>query len=458
MAVAILMPKQGNTVESCIIVEWQKSIGDQIATGDVLCAVETDKATLEVESTASGTILALYYEEGDDVPVLTPIAAIGEPGDDIVGLGSDGALAVRTTLPDQGTALISNAAVPSKVASTTHKPFPSISQPLVGISPRAKNLARTRGIEIANVKGSGPSGRIIERDIMAELTAQPQLTPVANRMMEKGEYVVPETGSGTGGRITSKDLLPGSGPLIGPPEFPAGPDTMPDEVRMIPVKGVRKVIAQRMHQSLQTTAQLTLNAAADARALLAYRKRLKNSAEAHDLRDVTIGDLVLYAVSRTLPDYPDLNALFKRDKVFYYKHVHLALAVDTPRGLVVPIIHSADSLSLKNISREAKRLALACLDGRITPDELTGGTFTVTNLGPFGVETFTPILNPPQVGILGVGNINLKPININREVQFIPHIGLSLTINHQVVDGAPGARFLQALSHNLADLELVLAL
>ena len=293
---------------------------------------------------------------------------------------------------------------------------------------------------------------------MAELTAQPQLTPVANRMMEKGEYAVPETGSGTGGRITSKDLLPGSGPLIGPPEFPAGLDTMPDEVRMIPVKGVRKVIAQRMHQSLQTTAQLTLNATADARALLAYRKRLKNSAEVLDLRDVTIGDLVLYAVSRTLPDYPDLNALFTGDTISYYKHVHLALAVDTPRGLVVPVIHSADSLSLKKISREAKRLAMACQDGRITPDELTGGTFTVTNLGPFGIENFTPILNPPQVGILGVGNINLKPVNINGEVQFIPHIGLSLTINHQVVDGAPGARFLQALSNNLTELELVLAL
>jgi pyruvate dehydrogenase E2 component (dihydrolipoamide acetyltransferase) len=141
-----------------------------------------------------------------------------------------------------------------------------------------------------------------------------------------------------------------------------------------------------------------------------------------------------------------------------FKHVHLALAVDTPRGLVVPVIRYADTLSLKNISLEAMRLATACQDGRIAPDELSGGTFTVTNLGTFEIESFTPILNPPQVAILGVGNINLKPVNVNGEVQFIPHIGLSLTINHQVVDGAPGARFLQALSQNLTDLELMLAL
>jgi pyruvate dehydrogenase E2 component (dihydrolipoamide acetyltransferase) len=210
--------------------------------------------------------------------------------------------------------------------------------------------------------------------------------------------------------------------------------------------------------SLQTTAQLTLNASADARALLAYRKRLKDSSELLGLRDVTIGDLVLYAVSRTLPDFPDLNALFNGNSISVFKHVHLALAVDTSRGLVVPVIRQANTISLKKISLEAKRLAIACQDGRIAPDELTGGTFTVTNLGTFGIESFTPILNPPQVAILGVGNINLKPVNVNGEVQFIPHIGLSLTINHQVVDGAPGARFLQALSNNLTDLELMLAL
>ena len=160
----------------------------------------------------------------------------------------------------------------------------------------------------------------------------------------------------------------------------------------------------------------------------------------------------------TLLDHPDLNSLFDGASIFSYKHVHLALAVDSPRGLIVPVIHNADTLSLKQISSEAKRLAFACQDGTVAPDELSGGTFTVSNLGAMGIEDFTPILNPPQVGILGVGNINLKPVLVDGEVQFIPHMGFSLTINHQVVDGAPGARFLQALAKNLADIDLTLAI
>ena len=458
MAIAIVMPKQGNTVESCIIVEWQKGVGDRVSTGDVLCEVETDKATLEVESAASGTILALFFEEGDDVSVLTPIAAIGEPGDDIVGLGPDGALAGQTATTDQEATPIPEVAVPSQVAPPIHTPISRTAQSVVGISPRAKNLARKRNIETADVTGTGPSGRIIERDIMAAMATQPRLTPVANRMIDKGEFTMPGMGSGIGGCITSKDLIPKDRSPGVPAELPAESVTIPDEVSEIPIQGIRKVIAERMLHSLQATAQLTLNASADARALLAYRKRLKNSAEALGLRDVTIGDLVLYAVSRTLPDFPDLNALFDGVSISLYKHVHLALAVDTPRGLIVPVISNADTLSLKQISSEAKRLAIACQDGHIVPDELTGGTFTVSNLGAFGVEDFTPILNPPQVGILGIGNINLKPIDVNGEIQFHPQIGLSLTINHQVVDGVPGARFLQALSQRLADIDLLLAI
>jgi pyruvate dehydrogenase E2 component (dihydrolipoamide acetyltransferase) len=236
------------------------------------------------------------------------------------------------------------------------------------------------------------------------------------------------------------------------------PEVTEDKVQTIPLKGVRKVIAERMLSSLQTTAQLTLNASADARAVLAYRQRLKNSPEALDLRQVTIDDLILFAVSRALPEYPELNALFTEDTISQYKNVHLGFAVDTPRGLMAPVIWNANALSLKGISQETKRLSSACREGNVSPDELNGGTFTVTNLGSLGIESFTPILNPPQVGILGVGNVNLKPIEIEGNVKFIPHIGLSLTINHQVVDGAPAARFLQVLSQRLAEIDLLLAL
>jgi pyruvate dehydrogenase E2 component (dihydrolipoamide acetyltransferase) len=234
--------------------------------------------------------------------------------------------------------------------------------------------------------------------------------------------------------------------------------SLEDDVEVVQVKGVRKVIAERMWQSLQETAQLTLNASADASALLAYRKRLKASNEALGLQKVTINDLILLAVSRTLPHFPEVNALFTETTISKYKNVHLAVAVDTPRGLVVPVIRNAQALSLRQIAVAAKRLANGAMDGSVSPDELSGGTFTVTNLGSLGIESFTPILNPPQVGILGVGNINLKPVEVDGEVEFVPHIGLSLTINHQVVDGAPAARFLQTLARRLAELDLLLAL
>jgi pyruvate dehydrogenase E2 component (dihydrolipoamide acetyltransferase) len=252
----------------------------------------------------------------------------------------------------------------------------------------------------------------------------------------------------------ARDLQPVAPPPAGSHPTPASPD----DITMIPVKGTRKIIAARMLESLTTTAQLTLNASADARALQAYRKRLKESDEALGVRNVTINDLVMLAVARTLRTFPDINALFDGETITQHKRVHLGFAVDTPRGLLVPVIRDAQMRSLKALADDSRRLAAACQAGKALPDDLTGGTFTVTNLGAFGIESFTPVLNPPQVAILGVGNITLKPVEVDEAVQFIPHIGLSLTINHQVVDGAPGARFLQAVSRNLAQIDLLLAL
>jgi pyruvate dehydrogenase E2 component (dihydrolipoamide acetyltransferase) len=228
-------------------------------------------------------------------------------------------------------------------------------------------------------------------------------------------------------------------------------------VQVIPVRGVRKVIAERMLHSLQTTAQLSLHGAADARALQVLRARFKASPEAMGLRGVTLNDLVLWAVARTLPAHPALNALFIGGEIHQHRHVQLGVAVDTPRGLMVPVVRQAEQRTLRQLSVEAKRLAAACLESKITPDELVGGTFTVTNLGALGIESFTPVLNAPQVAILGVASIQLRPVEADGGVQFVPHIGLSLTINHQVIDGAPAARFLQALSQAIGSIDLLLA-
>lgn len=448
MATVVVMPKQGNTVESCIIISWKKQVGDRVAEGEVLCEVETDKALVEVESPATGTLLAHFFPEGTDVPVLTNIAAIGEPGEDVSKLRPDGG-AVDDSAGSPAEPAPAAPAAPAAAAVPASTPAGQPDE-ILRISPRARKLAKEKGIAVSELQGSGPMGRIVERDVQAAIARQPVLTPLARTMMAQGGYAVPPQGSGVSGRVMAGDLTP----VVAPAEEPAPAD----EVEIIPVKGVRKLIAARMLESLQSTAQLTLNASADARALLAYRQQLKQSDEALGLQKVTINDLILLAVSRVLPLHPDLNALFKEETIYRYREVHLGVAVDTPRGLMVPKIRQANRLSLKQIAAESKRLSTACLEGKINPDELSGGTFTVTNLGSLGVESFTPVLNPPEVAILGVGNINLKPVEVEGVFEFIPHLSLSLTINHQVVDGAPAARFLQALAQGLADIQLLLAI
>ena len=452
MATPVVMPKLGQSVESCIIVSWKKEKGDSIAEGELLCEIETDKATLELESTAAGTILELFFSEGDEVQVQSNIAVIGEPGEDVNSWRTD---SVAKTSAGEGTDRNSGDAVEPAPTEQNTTPQPPIIQATptrtslnsTRMSPRAAHLAAKHGVNTANVRGTGPGGRIIARDIQTSLADRQPMTPRAKAAAAQDDLIAPTHGSGIGGRVTAGDLRA--------KEITPSPES---EINTIPLKGIRKIVAERMLSSMQSTAQLTLNASANTRALLAYRECLKQSEESLDLRGITVNDLMLFAVSRTLAEYPDLNALFAEDTIYRYRDVHLGFAVDTPRGLIVPVIHNANALNLKGISQESKRLADACLEGNVSPDALTGGTFTVTNLGGLGIENFTPILNPPQAGILGIGSVTLKPMEIQGEVQFVPHIGLSLTINHQVVDGAPAARFLQTLSQRLANFNSLLAM
>ena len=406
------MPRQGQSVESCIIVGWKKKPGDAVKAGDVLCEVETDKATFEVESPAEGTLLAIFAEQGADVPVLAVIAAIGAPGENVDALKAG-------TSPAAPTASAA-AASPPAPAPASAAPAASSLAGKPKVSPRAKALAASRGVDLAGLRGTGPGGRIIERDVAAAV-------PTAMRP---------------------------AAAVIAPPPLPAATGV----VKEIKVTGIRKLIAERMLASLQTTAQLTMHTAADARTLQAMRRKFKESPEPMGLREVTINDMALYAVTRTLLSFPDLNALFSGDTIQQHSAVHLGFAVDTPRGLMVPVIRNAHALSLREIAREASRLIAGCRDGGIKPEEMAGGTFTVTNLGTFGVHGFTPVLNVPQVGILGVGAIVPGPVqDAEGAVTFVPQIALSLTINHQVVDGAPGARFLQALAADIGRFDLLLA-
>ena len=452
MATEVLLPRQGQSVESCIIIEWKVNEGDVVTEGQTLCEVETDKATFEVEATASGTVLGIFYPADSDVEVLKVIAAIGEPGEDVSALRPETSEDSEqgTDEPQNIEQGISNVEVKTTSAVQDSTLDIRNSGEAVGVSPRARNLAANKGVDASTLAGTGPNGRVIERDVAAAQA----VTPAAQAKAASDGLAIPSTGTGMGGRVVSADLVSVAPEAIG--EAVAAMD-FPGNATEIPVKGVRKVVASRMLASLQNTAQLTLNASADARSILGYRAKCKAAPEEAGVGGISINDVVLYATIKTLGEFPELNAHYLGSKIVNFENIHLGFAVDTPRGLMVPVIRYANLMSLKQLSAEAKRLAKACIEGTVDPDALSGGTFTVTNLGAAGIESFTPVLNAPEVGILGVCNIQPKPVMNGADVEFVPHIGLSLTFDHCAADGAPAARFLASMKVKLAVFELTLA-
>nr|WP_304221653.1 dihydrolipoamide acetyltransferase family protein [Gracilinema caldarium] len=470
MAHIVIMPRQGNTVESCVIVGWNKKEGDTVQADSPLCDVETDKATFEIVAGAEGIVLKILHEAGDDVPVLEPIAVIGKIGenwqDALAAHGpssGSSASAGHTEMASSG--LKSEPLSPVSTAAAS-VPTNSLSS-AAAVSPRARQLAARAAVDISSVAGTGPGGRIIERDVQATLEHRPALTAAARAALSSegaGAANLADAGTGIGGRLREADLgitkEKVDSSIAASASSQAAALGTPEQIET-PLKGIRKIISDRMLQSLSSTAQFTLNSRARADKLLELRQRFKTSNQDLGLSGITINDLVLFAVSRVLSHYPFMNAHKIDDRIITYRSVHLGLAVDTERGLMVPVIRNADRLSLVQISSEAKRLAAACQNGTIMADELNGSTFTVTNLGSLGIESFTPVINIPEVAILGVCNIELKPIAKAQGdpdgIEFVPHIGLSLTINHQVVDGAPAARFLKALCDAISQIDLWLA-
>ena len=445
MATIVVMPQLGNSVESCIIVEWMIAEGDTVAVDQTLASIETDKSTMEVPSTAEGTVLKLLWEEGDEVPVKDPLIIVGAPGEDISGLvpGGEGASESAEA-----------AAAPGQAAAAPEQAAPAFATERAtgAVSPRARALAASSGVAAsASAEGAGPHGRVIERDVAAAIAAGPTLTSAA-----RAAGVSATEGTGIGGRVSVADANrapEASAPAAVPAPAPAA--DFPGASTSSPLKGVRKVVAKRMMESLTTTAQLTLNTSANAAGILALRKKVKNADEALGLNKITLNDLVCFAVSRTLPKYPVFNAHLEDGVLTEFEQVHLGFACDTPRGLLVPVIRSAQSLGLKAFSDEAKRLAGAAIDGTLSPDYLGGGTFTVSNIGSFGIETFTPVINLPQTAILGVGAITPRPVLApDGAVGVQQRLNLSLTIDHQVIDGADGARFLRDLVAAIENIDV----
>lgn len=447
MAVAVIMPRQGQSVESCLITTWNKAVGDQVNVGDVLFSYETDKASFEEESSVSGTLLVQFYAEGDDVPCLNNVCVIGNPGESFAEFAPEGTQAPAAV-----------EAAPAPVEEIKTKSAPAVvaqeaTNDVSSISPRARALAAKLNIDYTKATATGPYGRVIERDIVALKEKGIFATSAA---MASGE-AIPAAGSGIGGRVSVTDLgktapaALSASATVSASVAVSAPSTLGYRDEKLP--NIRKVIAKAMLNSLSTTSQLTLTTSFDATELMSLRAKLKKSNAEFN---VTLTDMILFAVSRTLKAHPALNAHFLGDTMRYFDHVHLGLAVDTERGLLVPTIFDADSKSLVQISESVKSLAAMSKTGSVSPDLLTGASFTITNLGTFGIESFTPVLNPPQTGILGVNTITQRVREKDGVISTYPAMGLSLTFDHGALDGAPAARFLQDLTKALENFTVLL--
>ena len=435
------MPKQGQSVESCILTELKKRKGDKVAVGDILFAYETDKASFEEESKFEGTVLELLYNEGDEVTVLSNVMIIGEPGENIEQyLQGDQSVEVPAAVQSEEVAVVVESKAEQQVVH-------AVATPGCGVSPRARHLAQKQGINVANLAGTGPNGRIIERDVVAAVEGSAKMTPLAKAIALQSGAVAPQKGSGLAGTARGVDMVEAKGMA-----------TVAEDSQIKPLSNMRKIIAKAMHASLQNSAQLTHHLGADARRIMELRKAAKKAAEEGRLSvNITLNDLVCFAVIKALLKFPNVNSHFLGDSMRLFNKVHLALAVDTERGLMVPVVKCADDLTIVQLAERLKEVAAACKKGSIDPDLLSSeaASFTVSNLGNYGVEMFTPVINLPQSAILGVNTIVPRPKDIGGGVYaFVTHIGLSLTYDHRALDGGEATRFLKQIAIEIETLDI----
>ena len=404
MPTEILLPQWGMEMDEGTVVRWLKKEGDQVQEGEPLVEIETAKLTTELESFASGTLARIVVPEGDTVPIRAVLAVITAPGEAMPASVAEA--------PAAPAAL--RAAVDSPVA---------VGRLSVQVVPAARRLAREHGIDLASVQGSGPNGRILIADVESAIAAQPPGVEPGSPHQSTGDAFIRE----------SEEQVP----------YDTG--RRPEAA---PIQGIRRTIAERMLQSLQTMAQVTLTTEANVSQAMLLREGLSRHLDGVSLSPL---HLVVKAAARALLEHPRLNAIQTGNVVQPLEEVNIGLAVSLAEGLVTPVLRDVPGKSLGTIAREARELADRARENRATPRDVSGGSFTITNLGMYDIDGFTPIINPPQVGILGVGRVVDKPVIQDGEFANAAMMFLSLTFDHRVVDGAPAAEFLQTVKGFLED-------
>ena len=403
MAVEVVMPKFGLTMVEGTIQQWFKAAGEAIKAGEPLFEVETEKVLYQVEAPVAGTVAKLLYPLEAVVPVGLPIAVIAEAGENVAEVAArygDGAPAAKA------------AVAPAPAAASPAPAAASASGRREGapVTPAARKLAEEHKIDLARLVGTGPGGRVTREDVQKVIDA--------------------------GGQAQAP--VPVSVPSPAPATAPA------PAAQILPLRGMRKVIAERMHKSLQGSAQLTITTEVDVTELVDRRQAVQREFNA------TYTDFIIQACAHALKQHPRMNAGLDGDAIHLQDHISVGVAVALDEGLIVPVIPHTDKKSLKEIAQEARSLAEKARAGKLALEEVSGGTFTVSNLGMYGVDGFTPILNTPQTGILGVGRIIEKPAIYHGEIAKRAMLVLSLTFDHRVIDGAPAGAFLQTVADLLA--------
>ena len=432
----VTMPALGETVEVSTIERWLKNEGDAVSTGDVLCEITTDKATLEVESYYRGTLLKIVAPKGVELPVGALIAVIGDPGEKIPGdlLGGSGAgPAARRT------AAKTEAAPPADTAAPTAEATAAPSGRLVA-SPRARRAARELGVALGRVRGTGPGGRIVAADVQEAAragTARPvKASPLARKAAEsRGVDLAAVQGTGPGGKVMRDDLRRGA-------EAPRAPAAKAGEV--IPLTAMRRIVAERMLLSKQTIPCYYLSMDADMTDLACVRNKLNAKANGGKAK-ISFNDFVIRACGQALKAFPQVNSRWVEGGAERRGAAHVGLAVALDEGLMVPVVRDADRKTLRQVAAETTDLAQRARTKKLVPDEYQGGCMTVTNLGMFGIRSFIPVVNPGESTILGLGVIQDRVVYRQGGIQVRKMMTLTLAVDHRLVDGAVGAQFIEMI-------------
>lgn len=438
MAVEITMPKWGLTMKRGKITRWLKKEGEPVQKGEDLFEVETEKITNVVESPASGVLFQIVVPEGKVVPTGTLVGIIASPGEvhERIAGQQPGEQPVPGAVSDSG-------------AGSSDRPG---DQEFVRATPAARRLAKELGVDLRMLAGSGPGGRIHEADVRKGREQGPpstRVTPLAEEIARQWNVDLSTIkGTGEGGKITKEDVEQS----IKVRER----ETEMAHVRTIPLRGMRRSIAEAMHASLQGTAQLTVFSEVDATEMVQFRDLAQSELEHESEARISYNDIIILVTSRVLKRFPIMNSTLVEDEIHLHDSVNIGIAVALADGLIVPVLRDADKKGLLQIAREARELSRKAREGNLSVDDVTGGTFTITNVGMFDVDAFTPILKPPETGILGVGRVKQKPVVHDGQIVIRSMMFLSLTFDHQVVDGAPANEFLGAVARHIQHPNLAL--